>query len=60
MEEWGGGGGFVCDLSNLVMFKTINAFLSIECYVVFVNVLFNFQYMIICWFKVIRIVLDVE
>lgn len=52
--------GFVCDLSNLVMFKTIKAFLSIQCYVVFVNMLFNFQYIIICWFKAIRLILDVQ
>lgn len=55
-----GVAGFVCDLSNLVMSKTINAFLSIQCYVVFVNVLFNFEYINICWFKVIRVVLDVQ
>ena len=31
-----------------------------QCYVVFVNELFNFKYIIICWFNVIRVVLDVQ
>lgn len=44
----------------IVMSKTINASLSMQCYVVFVNELFNFKYIIICWFKVIRVVLDVQ
>ena len=58
-----GGGVNLCAIYptfKIVMSKTINAFLSMQCYVVFVNELFNFKYIIICWFKVIRVVLDVQ
>ena len=57
-----GGGVNLCAIypTLIVMSKTINAFLSMQCYVVFVNELFNFKYIIICWFKVIRVVLDAQ